>query len=285
MLLLACLLQRTLDLFSGIGCFSYALSSIAKTVMYCDINPASQAVLTSNMNKNLLDMAPNPRPSPKGNNKNLRPPVPKGERGKKTCPLSPFLFWRGMGDEKDIRLLKPPANIELITAGAPCVGFSKAGKKEGFKDKQSVLFFEMIRLVKESNPKYVLLENVGEILDEIPTISLSPAKIKRGIVNTSPGGGSQLTLVRTLPRPQRGMGTTLVHSLSPPPKGEGVIYNPQTQLPSPLKGNRGRGWLALQRRKGDVFAEDLNYSLFWTTNYASPVPIPLWGRGMGVKLV
>jgi len=51
--------------------------------------------------------------------------------------------------------------IDLILAGSPCQGFSKAGKQLNFDDPRSKLFFEFIRLVKELQPKYFLLENVN----------------------------------------------------------------------------------------------------------------------------
>lgn len=50
--------------------------------------------------------------------------------------------------------------IDLIIGGSPCQGFSIAGKQLNFKDPRSVLFFEFVRLIKELNPKYFLLENV-----------------------------------------------------------------------------------------------------------------------------
>lgn len=50
--------------------------------------------------------------------------------------------------------------IDLIVGGSPCQGFSVAGKQLNFNDERSKLFFEYIRLLKECNPKYFLLENV-----------------------------------------------------------------------------------------------------------------------------
>lgn len=41
-----------------------------------------------------------------------------------------------------------------------CQGFSFAGKQLNFEDPRSKLFFEFVRLLKDSNPKYFLLENV-----------------------------------------------------------------------------------------------------------------------------
>ena len=49
--------------------------------------------------------------------------------------------------------------IDLLIGGSPCQSFSNAGKGEGFYGK-SGLFWEYVRLLKECNPKYFLLENV-----------------------------------------------------------------------------------------------------------------------------
>jgi len=50
--------------------------------------------------------------------------------------------------------------IDLLIGGSPCQGFSFAGKQLNFDDDRSKLFFEFVRLLKEVNPKYFLLENV-----------------------------------------------------------------------------------------------------------------------------
>ena len=50
--------------------------------------------------------------------------------------------------------------IDLLIGGSPCQGFSSAGKGLNFDDPRSKLFFEYVRLLKECNPKYFLLENV-----------------------------------------------------------------------------------------------------------------------------
>ena len=50
--------------------------------------------------------------------------------------------------------------IDLLYGGSPCQGFSLAGKQLNFDDDRSKLFFEFVRLLKELNPKYFLLENV-----------------------------------------------------------------------------------------------------------------------------
>jgi len=50
--------------------------------------------------------------------------------------------------------------IDLLIGGSPCQGFSLAGKELNFEDERSKLFFEFVRILKETKPKYFLLENV-----------------------------------------------------------------------------------------------------------------------------
>ena len=65
-----------------------------------------------------------------------------------------------LGDVKEIKGEDFIHDIDLLTAGSPCQGFSFAGKRLAFEDERSVLFFEFIRLLEELKPKYFLLENV-----------------------------------------------------------------------------------------------------------------------------
>ena len=50
--------------------------------------------------------------------------------------------------------------IDLLIGGSPCQGFSLAGKQLAFDDPRSTLYFQYERLLKETNAKYFLLENV-----------------------------------------------------------------------------------------------------------------------------
>ena len=51
--------------------------------------------------------------------------------------------------------------IDLLIGGSPCQDFSRANKeRKGVEGEKSILFFEYVRLLKECNPKYFLLENV-----------------------------------------------------------------------------------------------------------------------------
>ncbi len=49
--------------------------------------------------------------------------------------------------------------IDLLYGGSPCQSFSRAGDGSGF-DGKSKLFWEFVRVLKEVNPTYFLLENV-----------------------------------------------------------------------------------------------------------------------------
>jgi DNA-cytosine methyltransferase len=64
-----------------------------------------------------------------------------------------------IGDVTKVKGSELP-KIDLLIGGSPCQGFSFAGKQLNFNDPRSALFFEFVRLFKETNPKYFLLENV-----------------------------------------------------------------------------------------------------------------------------
>ena len=64
-----------------------------------------------------------------------------------------------IGDVTKIKAKDLP-KIDLLIGGSPCQGFSFSGRQLNFEDPRSKLFFDFVRLVKECNPKYWLLENV-----------------------------------------------------------------------------------------------------------------------------
>lgn len=51
-------------------------------------------------------------------------------------------------------------DIDLLIGGSPCQGFSFAGRHLNFEDQRSRLFFEYVRILEETQPRYFLLENV-----------------------------------------------------------------------------------------------------------------------------
>lgn len=58
--------------------------------------------------------------------------------------------------------------VDLLAGGVPCPPFSKAGKQLGSDDERD-LFPEALRLVRECEPKAVMLENVRGFLDAVFT--------------------------------------------------------------------------------------------------------------------
>jgi DNA (cytosine-5)-methyltransferase 1 len=68
--------------------------------------------------------------------------------------------------------------VDIITAGFPCQPFSFAGKKQAFKDERGTLFFDIMRLSNQINPKIILLENVRHLL------SIDNGNVIKKIINT-----------------------------------------------------------------------------------------------------
>lgn len=119
-----------LDLFSGIGGFSYAAERLVggfQTVAFCDSDSACRRVL------------------------------------RKHWPITPIFEDVCTLQAKDIQPLCPDG-LSLITAGFPCQDLSVAGKQAGYDGERSVLFYEIIRLARELRPDFLLLENVRNLL-------------------------------------------------------------------------------------------------------------------------
>lgn len=60
--------------------------------------------------------------------------------------------------------------VNTVIAGSPCQGFSIAGKRKNFKDERSKLIFDAIKIIKDLNPEYFIIENVKmkkECMDHI----------------------------------------------------------------------------------------------------------------------
>lgn len=133
--------MRALDLFSGIGGISLALSPYAETVAYCEFDKHAQAVLLSRMETNELDKAPiwDDIKTLTAETLEKEGIVSRGETGS----------YEG---------------IDLIAGGFPCQDISVAGGRgAGLEGKRSGLFFEIVRLIKVLNPEFVFLENVPAI--------------------------------------------------------------------------------------------------------------------------
>jgi len=66
-----------------------------------------------------------------------------------------------LGSVLDVKASDLP-KIDLLIGGSPCQDFSSANKEKlGLQGEKSGLFYEYLRLLKECEPKYFLLENVA----------------------------------------------------------------------------------------------------------------------------
>lgn len=114
--------MRVIDLFSGIGGFSYGLSLASrsfKTIAFCEKDEFCQKVL------------------------------------KKHWPDVPIF-----NDIKGLNGKQFRGTVELICGGFPCQPFSVAGRKRGTKDDRD-LWPQMLRIIREVKPNWVLGENVA----------------------------------------------------------------------------------------------------------------------------
>ena len=115
---------KLLDLFSGIGGFSYAAEELVggfTTTQFVELDPFCHNVLQKHW-----------------------PEVPIH------ADVSTFTA--------------EPGVFDVITAGFPCQDLSIAGKQRGLRAERSGLFYEVIRLAREIRPRFVLFENVGNLL-------------------------------------------------------------------------------------------------------------------------
>ncbi len=112
------------DLCAGIGGFSYALRSVAQTVVYAEKDPHARSVLSNLMRRGVLSNAP---------------------------------------VLEDVASLVAPMSLpkpHIICAGFPCQDLSAAGHRAGLHGPRSSLFFTVRDVVATWRPPVVLLENV-----------------------------------------------------------------------------------------------------------------------------
>ena len=116
-----------ISLFSGYGGIDLAIREYCAPIIYCDIEPFSQAILVSRMDDGSIPFAP---------------------------------IWNDVTtlDGTKFRNL-----VDIIYGGFPCQDLSVAGKGAGLAGKRSGLFYEIIRLCEEASPTFIFLENVPAI--------------------------------------------------------------------------------------------------------------------------
>lgn len=92
--------------------------------------------------------------------------------------LEPFPIWP---DVRDFDGKPWNGSVDIITGGFPCQDISAAGKGAGIDGKQSGLWREMARVIREVRPRFVLVENspvltsrgLGVVLGDLATLGFS----------------------------------------------------------------------------------------------------------------
>ena len=64
----------------------------------------------------------------------------------------------------DITLREQAPPCDLYIAGWPCQGNSSLGKRQGFADERSQVFWSVLAYIRQHSPRLVLLENVQNLL-------------------------------------------------------------------------------------------------------------------------
>lgn len=87
--------------------------------------------------------------------------------------IQPGLFEEGLfakgknlfaGDITKVNEKEIP-DFDVVCGGFPCQPFSQAGFKKGFADTRGTLFHDIVRIIKEKQPKAFFLENVRHLLN------------------------------------------------------------------------------------------------------------------------
>ncbi len=142
--------MRHLDLFSGIGGFALATEMVWDDVehTFCDIEPFAQAVLSKHW----------PNAKIYGDIRTLTADAYRidGEAGENEKEAE-------RRDEQAQPLSIGRHQFDLLTGGFPCQPFSQAGARKGTEDSRH-LWPEMLRVIREFHPRWIIGENVGGLV-------------------------------------------------------------------------------------------------------------------------
>jgi len=153
-----------LDLFSGIGGFAIAAQNCGyTTVGFCEREPYAQQILKERFGAVLADAKHNGLATSTGGNRGSEQDAGRAKEpdsleqsaGSYRKPaLHPDIFTLNGADY---------AGIDLLTGGFPCQPFSVAGKRLGKADDRAI-WPEMLRVIREAQPTWIIGENVAGIV-------------------------------------------------------------------------------------------------------------------------
>jgi DNA (cytosine-5)-methyltransferase 1 len=91
-------------------------------------------------------------------------------------------FWPNVPCYEDVKELDGErcAAIDVLVGGWPCQDISVAGARAGLAGERSGLFHELCRVVAETTPRWVLLENVDGLLSSWSPTEPAPDRVELG---------------------------------------------------------------------------------------------------------
>lgn len=116
-----------ISLFAGCAGIDLALEEYVKSILYCEIEEFAQAILISRMDDGSIPFAP---------------------------------IWN---DVTTLDGAKFRGLADIVLGGFPCQDISVAGNGKGLDGKRSGLFFEFLRVLRESEAPFAFFENVPAI--------------------------------------------------------------------------------------------------------------------------
>jgi len=135
---------KVLDLFSGIGGFSYGLekTGLYETVAFCEVDHKAKLVLQKHW-----------------------PCVPIFSDVKTLSGYSGHVSetYYKSGNSFGLYDLEMTREVDVIVGGFPCQDISSSGKGVGLEGKRSGLWYEFLRLISLIKPKGVIIENVATL--------------------------------------------------------------------------------------------------------------------------
>jgi DNA (cytosine-5)-methyltransferase 1 len=159
--------MRHIDLFSGIGGFALSASWVwpdHEVVCFCEMDPFCKKILNKHWPDVPIVEDVNDVERILGYTEciNWKP-----DKTKQVEQAKPRLPTRGSSDSARSRTSTDAnpttTNVDLLTGGFPCQGFSVAGKQRGKSDDR-YLWPQMLEIIKATRPRWVIGENVAGII-------------------------------------------------------------------------------------------------------------------------
>ena len=101
--------------------------------------------------------------------------VVANEFDKKICPTFKANFPDTKlieGDIRDISSEDFPKDVAGIIGGPPCQSWSEAGALKGIEDARGQLFYEYIRILRDTQPLFFVAENVSGTIHKHPPLTI-----------------------------------------------------------------------------------------------------------------